>query len=64
MVAKQSGYRVAVAARSAEQAEQVDSGALDGLSVRYIHAVNDDWRSFAGRLPGLLEQDRLALRVR
>ena len=49
---------------TADLIEFIETGALDGLSGRYIHARNDDWRGFAGRVPELLAADLLALRVR
>jgi 3-oxoacyl-[acyl-carrier protein] reductase len=49
--------------RTAELIEFLDSGALDGLSGRYIHARNDDWRAMAVRVPDILERDLHALRV-
>jgi 3-oxoacyl-[acyl-carrier protein] reductase len=49
---------------SAELIEFLDSGALDALSGRYIHARDDDWRALADRAPEILAQDRLSLRVR
>lgn len=49
---------------TADLIEFLDSGALDVLSGRYIHAANDDWRALPGRLAEILEEDRLSLRVR
>jgi len=42
----------------------IDSGALDGLSGRYIHAANDDWRTLAGRAQDIVAHDLHSLRVR
>ena len=44
--------------------EFIDSGALDSLSGRYIHAARDDWRSLPGRSADVLANDEFALRVR
>ncbi|HET6172682.1 MAG TPA: SDR family oxidoreductase [Gaiellales bacterium] len=49
---------------TAELIEFLETGALDALSGRYIHAANDDWRAFPERIPALLAEDALALRVR
>ena len=49
---------------AAELIAFLDTGALDGLSGRYIHAANDDWRSFPDRIDEILEPDELALRLR
>jgi NAD(P)-dependent dehydrogenase (short-subunit alcohol dehydrogenase family) len=49
---------------SADLIEFLDSGALDALSGRYIHAANDDWRALAGQTSDILAHDRLSLRVR
>ena len=42
----------------------LDTGALDALSGRYIHAATDDWRSLPDRIDEILEGDRHALRLR
>ena len=42
----------------------IDSGALDALSGRYLHAANDDWRTLAGRAGDILAHDLHSLRVR
>jgi 3-oxoacyl-[acyl-carrier protein] reductase len=42
----------------------LDTGALDGLSGRYIHAAHDDWRALADRIPEIVEADHMSLRVR
>ncbi len=49
---------------TAELVEFIDSGALDVLTGRYIHAANDDWRALAVAPADVLEHDRLTLRVR
>jgi NAD(P)-dependent dehydrogenase (short-subunit alcohol dehydrogenase family) len=49
---------------TAELVEFIDSGALDGLSGRYIHAANDDWRALAGQAAEVMERDTHSLRVR
>jgi NAD(P)-dependent dehydrogenase (short-subunit alcohol dehydrogenase family) len=48
---------------TAELIEFLDTGVLDGLSGRYIHARNDDWRTMASRIPEILDRDLHALRV-
>ncbi len=48
---------------TAELIEFLDTGVLDGLSGRYIHARNDDWRTMAARIPEILDRDLHALRV-
>ena len=48
---------------AADLIEFLESGALDALSGRYIHARNDDWRGMADRIPEILERDLHALRV-
>jgi 3-oxoacyl-[acyl-carrier protein] reductase len=50
--------------RTADLIEFLETGALDALSGRYIHAANDDWRAFPERIPELLADDALALRIR
>jgi len=49
---------------TADLVEYLDTGALDALSGRYLHARNDDWRTFAERAPQILAEDLLALRLR
>jgi NAD(P)-dependent dehydrogenase (short-subunit alcohol dehydrogenase family) len=49
---------------TADLIEFLDTGALDALSGRYIHAANDDWRAFPARIAAILEADGLSLRVR
>ena len=49
---------------TADLIEYLGTGALDALSGRYLHAANDDWRAFAERVPQILQQDLLALRLR
>lgn len=49
---------------TAELVEFLASGSLDSLSGRYIHAVNDDWRSLPGRCAEIVADDLLALRLR
>jgi NAD(P)-dependent dehydrogenase (short-subunit alcohol dehydrogenase family) len=49
---------------TADLVEFIDSGALDCLSGRYVHASRDDWRSLAGRSSDALANDEFALRVR
>ena len=49
---------------TADLIEFIETGALDRLSGRYLHARNDDWRGFADRVPELLAEDLLALRIR
>lgn len=48
---------------TAELVATVGGGALDSLSGRYIHAVNDDWRTLPERADVVLARDGLALRV-
>lgn len=48
----------------ADLIEFIDTGALDGLSGRYIHAARDDWRALPGRISEILEADRMSQRVR
>ena len=48
---------------TADLIEFLESGALDALSGRYIHARNDDWSGMADRIPEILERDLHALRV-
>jgi NAD(P)-dependent dehydrogenase (short-subunit alcohol dehydrogenase family) len=49
---------------AAELIAFLDTGALDRLSGRYIHAATDDWRSFPDRIDEILEGDGHALRLR
>jgi NAD(P)-dependent dehydrogenase (short-subunit alcohol dehydrogenase family) len=49
---------------AAELIAFLDTGALDALSGRYIHAAIDDWRSLPDRIDEILEGDRHALRLR
>ena len=49
---------------TADLIEFLETGALDALSGRYIHAANDDWRALPARIPGILEADGHSLRVR
>jgi NAD(P)-dependent dehydrogenase (short-subunit alcohol dehydrogenase family) len=49
---------------TAELVEFIASGALDGLSGRYIHASRDDWRTMGERASALLADDLHTLRVR
>lgn len=51
-------------ALTADLVEFLDTGALDALSGRYLHAANDDWRALAARSAHILEADLLALRLR
>ena len=48
---------------TADLIECIDSGALDGLSGRYIHAANDDWRALPARSAEIVAGDRMTLRV-
>ena len=49
---------------TADLVDFLETGALDALSGRYVHAANDDWRALPARIPEILEQDLHALRVR
>jgi 3-oxoacyl-[acyl-carrier protein] reductase len=49
---------------AAELIAFIDTGALDRLSGRYIHAAIDDWRSLPDRIDEILEGDKHALRLR
>ena len=42
----------------------IASGALDGLSGRYVHARADDWRSLGARADEVRQDDLLAMRLR
>jgi 3-oxoacyl-[acyl-carrier protein] reductase len=48
---------------AAELIAFLDTGVLDALSGRYIHAATDDWRSLPDRIDEILEGDRHALRL-
>ena len=48
---------------TAELIEFIASGAIDGISGRYIHASTDDWKSFPKQFSEILENDLHALRV-
>jgi len=50
--------------RTAELVSFLDSGALDLLSGRYIHAARDDWEAMPGRIDEILAEDLNALRLR
>ena len=43
--------------------EHLATGALDGMSGRYIHASADDWRTMAARVPEIVERDLHAMRL-
>jgi NAD(P)-dependent dehydrogenase (short-subunit alcohol dehydrogenase family) len=49
---------------TADLVEFIASGALDGLSGRYIHASSDDWRALADTADEALAHDYYSLRVR
>jgi NAD(P)-dependent dehydrogenase (short-subunit alcohol dehydrogenase family) len=49
---------------TAELIECIDSGELDAMSGRYIHAARDDWRTMGDRTEQLLADDLHTLRVR
>ena len=57
------GHRWSPPELTADLIEFLESGALDALSGRYIHARNDDWRGMTDRIPEILERDLHALRV-
>jgi 3-oxoacyl-[acyl-carrier protein] reductase len=48
---------------AAELVEFIATGALEGLSGRYIHAVNDDWRSLGDRVEEIVANDHKVLRM-
>jgi NAD(P)-dependent dehydrogenase (short-subunit alcohol dehydrogenase family) len=48
---------------TAELVEFIDSGALDRLSGRHVHAVRDDWRTLPARIDEIVASDSHALRV-
>lgn len=48
---------------TAELVEFIASGAIDGLSGRFIHARTDDWRSFPEQTAKILAEDLNALRI-
>jgi NAD(P)-dependent dehydrogenase (short-subunit alcohol dehydrogenase family) len=50
--------------RAAELVAFIASGALDGLSGRYIHASSDRWETMAERTEAILADDLNALRLR
>ncbi len=49
---------------TAELIEFLETGVLDALSGRYLHAANDDWRALPSRISEVLELDLHAQRVR
>jgi len=49
---------------TADLIEFLATGALDGLSGRYIHAAHDDWRALPGGVAEIVAADRMSLRVR
>jgi 3-oxoacyl-[acyl-carrier protein] reductase len=49
---------------AAELVAFLDTGALDRLSGRYLHAAADDWRGMADRVDEILADDAHALRLR
>jgi hypothetical protein len=49
---------------TADLVQFIASGALDGLSGRYIHAASDDWRTLGDRAADTLANDWHSLRVR
>ncbi len=49
--------------KSIDLIEDLDSGLLDGLSGRYLHAGTDDWRMLAGRVEEIIAQDAHAMRL-
>jgi 3-oxoacyl-[acyl-carrier protein] reductase len=48
---------------AAELVEFIATGSLDGLSGRYIHAVNDDWRTLGKRVEEIVDHDLKVLRM-
>lgn len=50
--------------RTADLVEALDSGRLDALGGRYLHARNDDWESYVDRADEIVAEDRNALRLR
>jgi len=50
--------------RTADLVAAIASGALDGLSGRYIHAAQDEWETMGDRAPAILDHDLHALRLR
>jgi 3-oxoacyl-[acyl-carrier protein] reductase len=48
---------------AAELIAFLDTGAVDALSGRYIHAANDDWRSLPDRIDEVLAGDKHVLRI-
>jgi NAD(P)-dependent dehydrogenase (short-subunit alcohol dehydrogenase family) len=49
---------------TAELIAFLDTGALDRLSGRYIHAAEDDWRSLSERVDEIIASDGHTLRLR
>jgi len=49
---------------TADLVEFIASGALDGLSGRYIHAATDDWRTLSNQAAAAISNDWYTLRVR
>lgn len=49
---------------TADLVEYIDSGQLDALSGRYVHAARDDWRSMGARAEDFVADDLYALRLR
>lgn len=49
---------------TADLIAHIDSGALDALSGRYIHAARDDWRTMGSRADEISQSDLHTLRVR
>lgn len=49
---------------TADLVEFIASGALDGLSGRYIHAAADDWRALSSQVADAITNDWYSLRVR
>jgi hypothetical protein len=49
---------------AAELIAFLDTGALDRLSGRYIHAAEDDWRSLSERVDEIIAGDGHTLRLR
>ncbi len=50
--------------RTAELVAFLASGALDGLSGRYIHAAADDWQTMSRDVTAILAEDLHTLRLR
>ncbi|MDH2445140.1 SDR family oxidoreductase [Amnibacterium sp. CER49] len=49
--------------KSLDLIEDIDSGLLDELTGRYLHAANDDWRTLARRAAEVIELDTNRLRL-